>query len=139
MQSGDEFQVGVKMACLRFRLGLWQFVGRVVRDDTILSVVPGRIERWNLACETQVLHKLTGSSGPCSAEHFYSSFLLAQLSVVPLQLALVGICKKESLWDQELFSRHVHSAWQLQISIRSHVSFNLVPRSTCGLARGTFP
>ena len=45
-------------------------------DERILSAVPGQFEQWSPLSGTQVLHELMGSSGPCSANHSDSRFLV---------------------------------------------------------------
>ena len=77
-----------------------------VDDEKDPFCVPGQFERWNLACEKLVLHKLTGTRGSCSVGHLDSNFLSPQLSVVPCQLTVLGTFKKDGLWDHELFSCH---------------------------------
>lgn len=57
MQASDDFQAGVEITLLRFRVRLRQVLAFAVGDERVLSVVPGRFGRQNPAFRAQILHK----------------------------------------------------------------------------------
>ena len=97
MEHSNELQVGIEIARLRFHLRLWSLSALFMGDESILFVVPGHSGQQNPTCETLVLHKLTGSCGPCRAGRLDFSFFKSQLSTAPYQLTVLGTCNKDDL------------------------------------------